>query len=46
LARGDYGVCEDCGEPIGAARLQAQPAALRCAACQQRFENRARTTAR
>jgi RNA polymerase-binding transcription factor DksA len=46
LARGDYGVCEDCGEPIGAARLQAQPAALRCAACQQRFESRARTTSR
>ncbi len=46
LARGDYGACEDCGGPIGTARLQAQPAAARCAACQQRFESRSRAAPR
>ncbi len=28
-----YGVCVSCGEPIGAARLSARPAAARCVAC-------------
>ena len=31
--RGVYGVCEQCGEPIAAARLEAQPAARRCVRC-------------
>jgi RNA polymerase-binding protein DksA len=30
LASGTYGVCEACGEPIGAARLRARPAARLC----------------
>jgi RNA polymerase-binding transcription factor DksA len=34
LALGEYGICVDCGNDIGAARLAAQPAALRCVACQ------------
>ncbi len=38
LREGHYGQCADCGETIDTARLLAQPAAPRCAACQQRFE--------
>ena len=38
LARGVFGECVDCGEPIGAARLQAQPTAVRCTDCQWRHE--------
>jgi DnaK suppressor protein len=38
LADGSYGRCADCDEPIGAPRLQAQPAALRCLACQAAAE--------
>lgn len=40
LAKGEYGLCEDCGEPIGFARLEAQPAASRCVRCQEREEKR------
>lgn len=35
---GGYGECVDCGIDIPPARLQAQPAAVRCVACQQKFE--------
>jgi RNA polymerase-binding protein DksA len=38
LASGVFGQCIDCGEPIGAARLQAQPTAVRCTDCQWRHE--------
>jgi RNA polymerase-binding transcription factor DksA len=38
VADGTYGVCSDCGEDIAPERLQAQPAAARCAPCQQRHE--------
>jgi len=38
LASGAGGLCADCGEPIGAARLRVQPTALRCADCQWRYE--------
>ena len=38
LASGVFGQCLDCGEPIGAARLQAQPTAVRCTDCQWRHE--------
>ena len=38
LRDGSYGTCAGCGEAIGAQRLLAQPTALRCADCQQRFE--------
>lgn len=30
LERGEYGYCEACGEPIGATRLRARPAARLC----------------
>jgi RNA polymerase-binding protein DksA len=35
---GDYGLCIECDEPIDLRRLQAYPAALRCARCQQQAE--------
>ena len=34
IKAGTYGVCVDCGDPIGTERLRANPAALRCAECQ------------
>ncbi|MGE5337015.1 MAG: TraR/DksA family transcriptional regulator [Gemmatimonadota bacterium] len=40
IADGTYGICVDCDEPIAVQRLRAYPAALRCAACQERFERR------
>ncbi len=40
LQAGLYGQCVDCGEPIAFARLQAQPAALRCAPCQAGHEEK------
>ena len=45
LASGAFGQCLDCGEPIGAARLQAQPTAVRCTDCQWRHERIADITA-
>jgi DnaK suppressor protein len=33
LAEGTYGICERCHEPVGAARLEAKPAARRCINC-------------
>ncbi len=39
LDEGRYGHCQDCGEPISTQRLQVQPAALRCAACQTAWEH-------
>ena len=41
LDEGRYGNCEDCDEPISPQRLQVQPAALRCTACQTAWERRA-----
>jgi DnaK suppressor protein len=40
IEKGTYGTCESCGEPIGKARLQAQPRAVLCVACKQREERR------
>jgi RNA polymerase-binding protein DksA len=40
IDEGEYGLCIDCEEPIDLRRLQAHPAALRCARCQQLFETR------
>lgn len=37
---GRYGLCENCGEPIGKARLQAFPRATMCVVCKQREERR------
>ncbi|WP_028008829.1 TraR/DksA family transcriptional regulator [Solimonas flava] len=38
LMEGNYGVCADCGKNIDPARLRANPAALRCEHCQERYE--------
>jgi DnaK suppressor protein len=40
IEEGTYGTCESCGEPIGKARLQAFPRAVRCVTCKQRQERR------
>jgi DnaK suppressor protein len=34
----EYGVCIDCGDDIGVARLQAYPTAKRCIVCQEKRE--------
>lgn len=33
---GSYGRCDDCGRPIGAARLEALPTVVRCLDCQSK----------
>lgn len=33
LRNGTYGICEDCGQPIDEARLEAKPAARHCINC-------------
>jgi len=38
LQRGEPITCEDCGEPIPAARLKAVPATRRCFGCQSNVE--------
>lgn len=38
IENGTYGVCEDCGEPIGAERLAVLPEALLCVDCQKQKE--------
>ena len=39
---GDYGYCEECGEPIGEARLRARPMAILCIEDQERREKEER----
>ncbi len=39
LARGDYGTCELCGEPIALRRLMAVPSTRLCIHCQTLLEN-------
>lgn len=38
MANGDYGFCDECGEPIPLARLKIEPQALRCVACESQLE--------
>lgn len=38
LSEGSYGACEDCGQKIPEARLQAEPTAVRCVRCQELYE--------
>jgi len=38
IKEGSYGECVDCGVAIPYARLQANPSASRCIACQERVE--------
>ena len=40
LDAGTYGVCENCGNPIGKARMQAFPRATLCVDCKQKQERR------
>lgn len=35
----NYGLCQDCGEPIDLRRLSAMPATPYCTSCQSRHEN-------
>jgi RNA polymerase-binding transcription factor len=42
LERGEYGNCEECGGPIGLARLRATPEATTCVECQGSLERLAR----
>jgi RNA polymerase-binding transcription factor len=35
---GDYGICEDCGEDIPVARLEALPTAAMCVTCAETYE--------
>jgi len=37
----EFGLCQDCEEPIPAKRLALMPYAMRCAACQAKVEPRA-----
>jgi RNA polymerase-binding protein DksA len=43
LYRGDYGVCEICGQPIARARLEAVPYARLCVSCKEKEERAGRT---
>jgi DnaK suppressor protein len=38
IADGSYGVCEDCGGPIGVERLRARPVTTLCIACKSEQE--------
>ncbi len=38
IGEGTYGICEECGEEIGAGRLKAMPLARLCVPCQSRLE--------
>ncbi|CAL9612649.1 TraR/DksA family transcriptional regulator [Streptomyces sp. enrichment culture] len=40
LDAGTYGLCENCGKPIGKARMQAFPRATLCVECKQKQERR------
>lgn len=40
VVAGTYGMCENCGNPIGSARLHAFPRATLCIECKQREERR------
>lgn len=39
IAQGEYGYCEETGEPIGLKRLEARPVATLCIEAQERHEN-------
>ncbi len=45
LDSGHYGECEDCGRPIGPARLEYRPESTRCLRCQAATEARSRMSA-
>jgi YteA family regulatory protein len=39
MTEGSYGICEDCGQPIPVARLEAAPSATTCISCKERRES-------
>lgn len=41
LERGEYGICDDCKQPIGKARLLAYPRATQCVDCKRAEEAQA-----
>ncbi len=43
IESGDYGFCEETGEPIGVRRLEARPTATLCLEAQERHERKERT---
>ncbi|TMQ72389.1 MAG: hypothetical protein E6K81_07520 [Candidatus Eisenbacteria bacterium] len=45
MARGEYGVCESCENPISRARLEAMPTARLCLPCKEKEERVARGNA-
>lgn len=38
IENGTYGICNDCGEPIGEERLKVMPYAVYCVRCKERHE--------
>ena len=42
LRRGEYGICEECDEPIAPARLRVMPEVTTCIRCQDRIEKEMR----
>ena len=40
--QGRYGICEDCGQPIGKERLEARPQATLCIDCQRKHDGEVR----
>jgi phage/conjugal plasmid C-4 type zinc finger TraR family protein len=38
MKEGSYGICSNCGQDIGYARLRANPGAERCIQCQTLYE--------
>ena len=38
IEEGTYGICENCGEPIGYERLKARPVAIYCIRCKEMLE--------
>jgi DnaK suppressor protein len=42
IESGEYGQCDECGQPIDVARLQAVPTAAFCLRCQRNYEERLR----
>ncbi len=42
LYRGEYGICESCGNPIAKARLEAMPTARLCRDCKEKEERESR----
>ena len=42
LYKGDYGLCEICGNPIARARLEAMPYARLCVSCKEKEERASR----